>query len=172
MPIYALGDKVPSIDPTAYVHPDAVIIGAVEIGPEASVWPCAVLRGDESAIIVGARSSVQDGSVFHCTRTLPTVVGEGCVIGHMVHMEGCTVLDGALVGNGAVVLAGATVGEGAIVGANAVVTGGQVVPPGALALGVPAKVREGAADGEEIVGSMLAYVARGRRYRDELRRIG
>ena len=96
MPIYALGDAEPQIDPTAYVHPDAVIIGDVRIGPEASVWPHAVLRGDGAPITVGARSSVQDGSVLHCTPIHPTTVGEECVIGHLVHLEGCIVGNGSL----------------------------------------------------------------------------
>src|SRR5919106_5263427 len=104
MAIYALGEAVPAIDPTAYVHPDAVIIGNVRIGPEASVWPGAVLRGDGAPITIGARTSVQDGSVLHVTPIHPTTVGEGCVIGHLVHMEGCTVEDGALVGSGSIVL--------------------------------------------------------------------
>ena len=158
MPIYALGDLEPQIDPTAYVHPDAVIIGDVRVGPEASVWPGAVLRGDESHIAIGARTSIQDGSVLHCTHDLPTVVGEGCVVGHIVHLEGCTVADGALVGNGAVVLHRVVVGEGALVGSNAVVPNDVVIPPGAMALGVPALTAE-------------VYVARGHRYRKHLRRI-
>ena len=77
MPIYSLGELVPRIDPTAYIHPEAVIIGNVEIGPEASVWPNAVIRGDDSLISIGARSSVQDNAVLHCTAELPTIVGEG-----------------------------------------------------------------------------------------------
>src|SRR3954462_11354737 len=102
MPIYALGDLVPDIDPTAFVHPEAVIIGDVRIGAEASIWPCAVLRGDDAHIDIGAGTSVQDGSVVHCTAELDTVVGDHCVVGHIVHLEGCTIEDGALVGNGSV----------------------------------------------------------------------
>jgi carbonic anhydrase/acetyltransferase-like protein (isoleucine patch superfamily) len=171
VPIYALGDAVPHIDPAAYVHPDAVVIGNVRVGPGSSLWPGAVLRGDDGTIEVGARTSIQDGSVLHCTPSLPTVVGDDCVVGHIVHLEGCTVEDGALVGNGAIVLHRAVVGAGALVGANAVVPGAMVVPAGALALGVPARIREGAADPEMIRAAAESYVARGRRYRDELRRI-
>ena len=171
MPIYALGSAEPVIDPTAYIHPDAVIIGNVTIGPKSSVWPCAVLRGDDGRIVVGARSSIQDGTVVHCTSTLDTVVGDDCTVGHLVHLEGCTVESGALVGNGSVVLHRAVVGRGALVGSNAVVPNGMQIPPGALALGVPAKIREGGAD--EILTTMAAasYVERGRRFRTELRRI-
>ncbi len=173
MPIYALGDLVPSIHPTAYVHPDAVVIGDVELGEEASVWPGAVLRGDErGGIRVGARSSIQDGSVLHCTDHLTTVIGEECVIGHIVHLEGCTVQDRSLVGNGAVVLHEAVVSSGSIVGSNAVVPGGMVVPPGAMALGVPAKLREDAVKPDMIFWAMRSYVERARRYRDTMRQIG
>jgi carbonic anhydrase/acetyltransferase-like protein (isoleucine patch superfamily) len=172
MPIYALGDVEPRIDPLAYVHPDAVVIGDVQLGPESSVWPCAVLRGDDGEIRVGARTSVQDGSVVHCTPGLPTVVGDECVIGHMVHLEGCIIESGALVGNGSVVLHAAVVRSGAIVGSNAVVTGGLEVPTGMMALGVPAKLRP-AGDGSELMirTAMQSYVDRVRRYRAELRRL-
>ena len=171
MPIYALGDRAPQIDPDAYVHPDAVIIGNVVIGPESSVWPCAVLRGDDGLISIGARSSVQDGSVLHCTPHLPTIVGDDCVIGHIVHLEGCTIEDGALVGNGSVVLHRAIVRSGALVGSNAVVPGGMEVPSGAMALGVPARLRENSVRPEMITRPAQSYVARARQYRHELRRL-
>ena len=119
MPVYALGDQVPSIDATAYVHPDAVVIGAVTIGPQSSIWPNAVLRGDDGEIRIGARTSIQDCTVLHTTVDDPTVVGDECVIGHIVHLEGCTVMDRAMVANGAIVLHRSVVGTGAIVAANA-----------------------------------------------------
>jgi carbonic anhydrase/acetyltransferase-like protein (isoleucine patch superfamily) len=172
MPIYRLGDRVPAVDPDAFVHPDAVVIGDVRIGPEASVWPGAVLRGDYGTILVGGRTSIQDGTVVHAVAELPTVVGEGCVVGHLAHLEGCTVEDEALVGSGSVVLHRAVVGTGATVAANAVVTNNLVVPPQALALGVPAKIREGASDLGLIRRSAEVYVANARRYRSELERIG
>ncbi|HZM31284.1 MAG TPA: gamma carbonic anhydrase family protein [Acidimicrobiales bacterium] len=171
MPIYALGELVPSIDETAYVHPDAVLIGDVRLGPEASVWPGAVLRGDGAPITIGARTSVQDGSVLHVTPVHPTTVGEECVIGHLVHLEGCTIEDGSLVGSGAVVLHNAIVRSGGLVGAGAVVSGGLEVPAGAMALGVPAKIRPDSVDPASIRVGMLSYVERGRHYRDQLRRI-
>ena len=171
MPIYALGDAVPDIDPSAYVHPDAVVIGHVTIGPEASIWPCAVLRGDDGVITIGARTSIQDGSVVHCTPFLPTVVGANCVVGHIVHLEGCTIEDGALVGNGSIVLHRAVVGTGAIVGANAVVPGGMEIPAHTMALGVPAKLREGKVDPEMIAVACESYVARAKRFRQDLRRV-
>ena len=172
MAIYALGDSVPDIDPTAYVHPDAVVIGAVRVGPRSSIWPGAVLRGDDGSIVVGARTSIQDNCVLHTTLEHPTVVGDDCVIGHVVHLEGCTIESGCLVGNGAIVLHRVVVHTGAIVAANAVVLNDTDVPAGALAMGVPAKIREGAARPEEITSGVASYVARAERYRAELRRIG
>ncbi len=100
MPIYQLGDRVPTIDPTAYIHPEAVIIGDVTVGALATVWPSAVLRGDYGTIVIGDRSSVQDGTVIHAGPGFPTMVGEGCVIGHLAHLEGCTLEDDSLVGSG------------------------------------------------------------------------
>jgi carbonic anhydrase/acetyltransferase-like protein (isoleucine patch superfamily) len=143
----------------------------VVIGPGSSVWPCAVLRGDDGLISIGSRSSVQDGSVLHCTPELATVVGDDCVIGHMVHLEGCTVEDGALVGNGSVVLHRAIIRTGALVGSNAVVPAGMDVPTGAMALGVPAKLREGAVRPEMITWPAMSYVHRATQYRERLRRL-
>src|SRR5580658_3334208 len=104
MALYELEGVSPRVDPEAYVHPDAVVIGDVTIGPESSVWPGAVLRGDYGTIIIGARTSVQDGSVIHATAEISTTVGDGCVIGHLVHLEGCLLEDNSLVGSGSVVL--------------------------------------------------------------------
>ena len=172
MPIYALAGSEPRIDPDAFVHPDAVVIGDVTIGPDASVWPCAVLRGDFGTITVGAGSSIQDGTVIHAGPGFPTSVGAGCVVGHLAHLEGCTLDDGSLVGSGSVVLHHAVVETGATVGANAVVPNRMVVPSGALALGVPATLRAGASNPELIRLSAEEYVANGRRYRAGLRTVG
>jgi len=172
MPIYALGDIEPIIDSTAYIHPDAVVIGAVTIGAEASVWPCAVLRGDPGGIVVGPRTSVQDGTVVHTTPLHPTRIGAECVVGHNVHLEGCDIGDGVLIGSGAVVLNGAVVEAEALVGAGALVSGGMVVPRRAMALGVPATIKPDAVHPErQIRMGMEVYRERGRTYREQLRRI-
>lgn len=172
MPIYALGDAEPDIDPSAYVHPDAVVIGEVTIGAEASIWPCAVLRGDPGGIVVGARTSVQDGTVVHTTPLNPTRIGAACVIGHNVHLEGCTIGDGALIGSGAIVLNGAVVEGEALVAAGAVVSGSTTVPRRGMALGVPAKVKPDAVDPAlQIEPGMQVYLERGRTYRAQLRRL-
>ena len=172
MPIYEIEGVTPRIDVDAFVHPDAVVIGDVTIGPESSVWPGAVLRGDYGTITVGARSSIQDGTVVHAGPGFPTVIGDGCVVGHLTHLEGCTLEDESLAGSGSVILHWAVISTGATVGANAVVPNHVVVPPGALALGVPAKILEGRSDVAMIRISGLEYVNNAKRYRASLRQIG
>ena len=172
MPIYALGDIEPEIDSAAYVHPDAVIIGSVRLGAEASVWPTAVLRGDHGTIEVGARTSVQDGTVVHCTHHHATIIGAECVVGHNAHLEGCVVGDRCMIGSGSITLNRAIVGDGALVAAGALVPEGFKVPSGAMALGVPCRIRELNQPDGWIDAPMRAYLASARRYPAELRRIG
>jgi carbonic anhydrase/acetyltransferase-like protein (isoleucine patch superfamily) len=143
----------------------------VSIGPESNVWPGAVLRGDYGTISVGARTSVQDGTVIHAGPGFPTVVGDGCVIGHLAHLEGCTLEDGTLVGSGSVVLHHVLIGKGATVGANAVVPNRMHVPPGALAVGVPASLRPGQSNQNVIRVAAAEYVSNGHRFRTKLTRI-
>jgi carbonic anhydrase/acetyltransferase-like protein (isoleucine patch superfamily) len=169
--LYELGGVAPKIDPAAYVHPDAVIIGDVTLGAESSVWPSAVLRGDYGTITVGERTSVQDGTVIHAGPGFPTLIGNGCVIGHVAHLEGCTLEDDSLVGSGSVVLHWAVIGPGATVAANAVVTNHMEVPAGALALGIPARVLDGRSDQTMIRFSAEQYVANAARYKESLRRL-
>jgi carbonic anhydrase/acetyltransferase-like protein (isoleucine patch superfamily) len=171
MAIYALGDQVPQIDPTAYVHPDAIVIGTVSIGAQSSIWPGAVLRGDDGSIVIGARTSIQDGTVVHTTPFDHTTVGDDCVIGHLVHLEGCIIHNLAQVSSGAIVLHRAIVETGAIVAANAVVLNGMHVPAGALAVGAPAVIKEGKARQADIEIAVKAYVHKGERFRAQLRRI-
>lgn len=172
MAIYALGDLEPTIDPEAFVHPDATVIGDVRLGPQSSIWPATVLRGDSEPITIGARTSIQDGSVLHVAPSLPTTVGEDCVIGHLVHLEGCIVEDGSLVGSGAVVLHHAVIRTEALVGAGALVPRGMEVPSRAQALGVPAKLRPDSVDPELMVGlAAKLYVERAATYRAKLRRL-
>ena len=171
MAIYALGDLVPLIHPTAFVHPMATVIGDVEIGEESTIWPGAVLRGDNGQIRVGARTSIQDGTVVHCGPTFPTIIGDDCVIGHLAHLEGCILEDRCLVGSGSVVLHHAVVESGATVGANAVVGNRKVIPAGALAVGVPAVIKEGGSSAIVIEYSAKSYVDNGHRFRREMRQI-
>ena len=171
MAVYALGDSEPRIDSSAYVHPDAVIIGSVTIGAQSSVWPGAVLRGDGGEIRIGERTSVQDNAVLHTTPDWPTVVGSGCVLGHLIHLEGCTLEDDVLIGNAAMVLHRSVIHSGAIVAANSVVLNDVDIPTGALAAGSPVVIKPGRADIELIRDSAAAYVERIEQYRTSLRRL-
>jgi carbonic anhydrase/acetyltransferase-like protein (isoleucine patch superfamily) len=171
MPLYAIGEREPTIDPTAFVHPDAIVIGDVTIAAESTVWPTAVLRGDHGAIRVGAQTSIQDGTVVHCTATLDTVVGDRCVVGHRVHLEGCTIEDDCLIGSGAVILHRAIIRSGALVGAQALVTNGTEVPRLAMALGVPAKILPDRLQPGAHAETVATYVGNAHRYNAELRRL-
>lgn len=171
MPIYALGDVEPTIHPDAYVHPDAVVIGRVHVGAGSSIWPGAVLRGDDGDIVIGDRTSVQDGCVLHTTWVYPTVVGDDCVIGHLVHLEGCTIENRCLVGNGSIIMHQVKVCTGSVVAANSVLLNGTEVPSGALAAGSPAVIKPGKARLAEIDIAVDSYVQRAARFRRELRRV-
>src|SRR3954466_1169778 len=147
-----LDGKTPRVAGDAYLAPTAVLIGDVTIEAGASVWFGAVLRGDNSAIVIGKGSNVQDNCVIHCADGLPTVVGENVTVGHMAMLEGCTIGDGSLIGMGAIVLQRAQVGAGSLIAAGAVVGEGVEIPEGVLAAGVPAKVRK------ELAGSSQRWV--------------
>jgi carbonic anhydrase/acetyltransferase-like protein (isoleucine patch superfamily) len=135
------------------------------------VWPSAVLRGDYGTITVGESTSIQDGTVVHATHHKSTFIGSRCVIGHLAHLEGCTIEDGSLVGSGAVVLHDAVVRSGGLVGAGAVVSNGMEVPAKAMALGIPATMRLDAVPPGAIDVAVDMYVENGRRYKAELRRL-
>ncbi len=172
MPIYAIDDRVPDIDPAAYVSPEATVIGAVRLGPRSSVWPGAVLRGDYGTIVVGEATSIQDGAIIHATEELDTIIGDWVVVGHLAHIEGARIANRALIGVGSVVLHRAVVGEGATVGAGAVVTNDLEVPPAALAVGVPATIKPDRSRADLIELSAKVYVDNGARFKTGLRRIG
>jgi carbonic anhydrase/acetyltransferase-like protein (isoleucine patch superfamily) len=169
--IYALDDDVPDIDELAYVAPDAVVIGRVTIGPEASVWPGAVLRGDHGTITIGARTSVQDGTVVHCTARHPTVIGEDCVVGHNAHLEGCVVEPGCLIGSGSVTLNRVVIGAGSIVAAGAVLPEDFIVPAGSLVAGVPAAIKRSGVDTTWTQRAVQTYIETARHHRAGLRRL-
>mgnify|MGYP001183574539 CR=1 FL=1 len=140
MTIYQFKDFIPHIDDRAYVAQEAVIIGRITLGPNSSVWPGAVLRGDNEPITLGADSNIQDGAVLHTDPGYPCTIGERVTIGHQAMLHGCTIEDGALIGIQAVILNGAVIGKESLVGAGALVTEGKVFPPRSLILGSPAKV--------------------------------
>jgi carbonic anhydrase/acetyltransferase-like protein (isoleucine patch superfamily) len=144
--------KTPSVHPSAFVAPTAVLIGDIEIGAEASIWFGVVVRADNGPIRIGARSNVQDNAVLHVSEGGKTIVGADVTIGHGAIMEDCTIEDGALVGTRAVVLNGATVGRRSLVAAGSVVAANFVVPAATLVAGAPAVVKK------PLEGSAAAWV--------------
>ncbi|NDV62462.1 gamma carbonic anhydrase family protein [Puniceicoccales bacterium CK1056] len=132
--------RQPEVDPSAYVASSVVMMGAVKIGPRASVWPLCVLRGDIEEIEIGEGSNVQDGTIVHLADDLGVKIGKYVTIGHAAMIHACTIEDECLIGMKATVLDGAVIGKRSIVGAGAVVTKNMQVPPGSLVLGMPAKV--------------------------------
>jgi carbonic anhydrase/acetyltransferase-like protein (isoleucine patch superfamily) len=162
----------PRIAPDAYIADDATLVANVEVGPEASVWHQAVMRGDVARIVLGARSNVQDGAVVHTADDLPAIIGQLVTVGHKAIVHACTVEDEVLVGMGSIILDGARVGTRSIIGANATVKQGMEIPPGSLVLGTPAKIVRMLSDAEqdEIKMWALRYVRLSREYlavRDE-----
>jgi phenylacetic acid degradation protein len=148
MPCYEIDGVVPVIDPSAYVHPSAVLIGDVIVGPGCYVGPCASLRGDFGRIVLRAGSNVQDACVLHSFPNHELVVEENGHIGHGAVLHGCTVRRDAMVGMNAVVMDKAEVGEQAIVAACAFVPAGRILPPRTLSVGAPAKVLRELGEGE------------------------
>ncbi|HET6549418.1 MAG TPA: gamma carbonic anhydrase family protein [Solirubrobacter sp.] len=158
--------RTPRVADDAFVAPTAVLIGDVTVSEGASVWFGAVLRGDNSAIVIGPGSNVQDNCVIHCADDLPTIVGANVTVGHMAMLEGCRIGDGALIGMGAIVLQRASVGAASLVAAGAVVGEGVEIPDGMLAAGVPARVKKELAGASQrwVETAALEYQAKRLRY--------
>jgi carbonic anhydrase/acetyltransferase-like protein (isoleucine patch superfamily) len=139
MAIYRLGETSPSIDPTAWVAPSADLIGDVRLGPRASVWFGAIIRADNTPIILGEETNFQDGAIGHSDPGGPLTIGARVTVGHQAILHGCTVEDEALIGLGARILNGAVIGAQCIVGAGALVTEGKMFEPRSLIVGSPAR---------------------------------
>jgi carbonic anhydrase/acetyltransferase-like protein (isoleucine patch superfamily) len=131
----------PAIAATAWVAPNATLVGRVSLGENASVFYGSVLRADVDSITIGEGSNIQDNVSVHCDAGIPTTVGRGVSVGHSAVLHGCAVEDDCLIGMSATVLNGAVIGRESLVAAGAVVLEGTVIPPGSLVAGVPAKVR-------------------------------
>lgn len=130
----------PSVPATAFIAPNATLIGDVTLGEQASIWPNAVLRGDINSITVGARSNVQDGSVLHLSAEHGCHIGEDVTVGHMAMLHACTIGNEVLIGMGAIILDGVEIGDRCIIGAGSLVTQNKKIPPGSMVMGSPAKV--------------------------------
>lgn len=173
MAIYTLDGASPAIAPDAWVAPSADLIGDVQLGAEASVWFGAVIRADNTAIIVGARSNIQDGATLHSDPGAPLIVGAGCTVGHRAILHGCTIGANVLVGMGATILNGAVIGDDCLVGAGALVTEGKVYPPRSLIVGSPARAVRTLDDATvaKLRMSAAVYVAKARSYAVSLRTV-
>ena len=159
--------KAPRIGEGVFLAETCALIGDVSIGDGSSIWYSTVLRADVMSIRIGARTSLQDGTVVHVTsEEFGTVVGDDCTVGHGVILHGCTVEDLCLIGMGSTVLDGARVGRGSLVGAGALVTPGTDIPPGSLVLGAPARVVRpiNQKEREQIEYAAGVYVELARRY--------
>jgi carbonic anhydrase/acetyltransferase-like protein (isoleucine patch superfamily) len=174
MAIYQLGEDAPEIDASAYIAESANLIGKVTVEANASVWFGVTIRGDNERITIGENSNVQEGTVMHTDMGYPLVVGKNVTIGHQAMLHGCTVGDGALIGIQAVVLNGAKIGKGCLVGAGAVVTEGKEFPDNSLILGAPAKVVRTLTEQDltRFQAGAASYVARGQRFKADLKKIG
>lgn len=162
--------RTPKIAASAYIDPQAVVIGDVTIGEDSSVWPCVVVRGDVNFIRIGARTNIQDGSVLHVMRDIhPLILGDNVTIGHGAVLHGCTIESRCLIGMGAIILNGAKIGAGSIVAAGTLVPEGTDVPFGSLFMGHPGKFRRAltAADQEAIDAYAQRYVEYGATYKAE-----
>src|SRR5438552_907433 len=169
MPIYPYQGKYPTIGKDCYIAPTATLIGDVTLGDGASVWFGAVLRGDVSPIVIGARTNIQDGTVIHGEDGCPTVIGDDVTVGHGAIIHAAQVGDRVLVGMGAVLLSRCRVDSDTIIGARALVTEEAHLPGGVLALGMPARPKRALTDSERehILGSARHYVEHAARYMQE-----
>ena len=151
----------PSVHATAFVHTTAIVIGYVEIGERASIWPTAVLRGDMGLISIGSETSIQDGAVCHDTggRSV-TRVGNRVTVGHRAILHGCTVEDECLIGMGAIIMDNAVIGKGSIIGAGSVISPGKIIAPGSVMMGAPARLvrQAGQVERDMIEHGWRAYV--------------
>lgn len=171
MPHYQLEERIPQIDPTAWVAPNAVLIGLVECAEQSSVWWNAVLRGDNESIVIGPRTNVQDGCIFHTDPGAPLILEADVTIGHKVMLHGCRVGQGSLIGIGTTILNHAVIGEHCLVGAGTLIPERKIYPPRSLIMGTPGKVVRELTDEEvaRLKNSAAKYVQNAARYREYLR---
>ncbi|MED3728705.1 gamma carbonic anhydrase family protein [Priestia filamentosa] len=168
--IISYNEKEPDIHKTAFIAPGAYVIGDVEIGKETTIWFNAVLRGDEGAIKIGKKCSIQDNSTIHLYAGCPVTVEDEVTIGHNVILHGCTIGRRSIIGMGSTILDGAQIGEECIIGANSLIPSGKVIPPRSLVMGSPGKVvREiNEKDLEVIQLSIDSYVQKGYEFKKNL----
>ena len=173
MTLYALDGIEPTVAETAWIAPDANLIGKVIVEEGASVWFGSTLRGDNEPITVGKGSNVQENTVCHTDPGCPLIIGENCTIGHKVMLHGCIIGNNTLIGMGATILNGAKIGNNCLIGAGALITENKVIPDGSLVMGVPGKVvrelDEAAIEG--LTKSAQGYQANAQRFKAGLRHV-
>lgn len=168
---YSIGDRRVEVDGSAWVAPNATLVGSVVLQRDSSVWFNAVIRGDNDVITVGERSNVQDGSVLHTDTGVRLTIGRDVTVGHMVILHGCTIGDGTLVGIKSIVLNHARIGRNCLIGANTLVTEGKDIPDRSLVMGSPGKVIRQLTDDElaRVMANADHYVHKIALYRDALK---
>ncbi len=173
MTLYRIGSAEPQLSNQAWVAPSADLIGDVRLGTAASVWFGAVLRGDNTPIILGDETNFQDGAIGHSDSDFPLMIGARVTVGHQAILHGCTIAPDCLIGMAARILNGATIETDCIVGAGALVTEGRSFPKGSLILGVPARVVRKITDEERRTLRMSAahYAQKAKFYAAELKPI-
>ncbi|WP_448657961.1 gamma carbonic anhydrase family protein [Sphingomonas sp. CJ99] len=173
MSLYAIDGKGPVLGTDAWVAPSADLIGDVRLGDGASIWFGAVARGDNTPILIGARSNVQEGAMLHSDPGAPLTIGQDCTIGHHAILHGCTLGNRVLIGMGAIVLNNAHIPDDCIVGAGALVTEGKTFEPGTLIIGSPARAVRTLDDAAKagLIASAAGYAARARHYAAGLKRV-
>ena len=171
MALYSLANRKPTLGHDAWIAPNAIVIGDVRLGDNASIWWSAVVRGDNDTITIGANSNIQDGSVLHADEGVPLTIGANVTVGHLVMLHGCTVGDESLIGIKSVILNKAVIGRHCIIGANSLIAEGKVIPDRSLVMGSPGKVVRQLSDEEVALLRHAAqgYVDNARRYRAELK---
>ena len=174
MALYALDDLTPSLAEGAWAAPSADLIGDVRLGKRASVWFGAVIRADNTPILIGDESNIQDGAVGHSDPDAPLIIGAGVTVGHQAILHGCTIGDGCLIGMGARILNGAVLGANCLVGAGALVTEGKMFEPGMLIVGSPARAVRALSEEQiaQLAMSAAHYADKAAHYSAALKAIG
>jgi carbonic anhydrase/acetyltransferase-like protein (isoleucine patch superfamily) len=171
MPLYRLGDAEPLLEPGAWAAPSADLIGDVRLAARASVWFGAVIRADNTTIVIGEESNIQDGAIGHSDPGFPLTIGARVTVGHQAILHGCTLKDDCLIGMGARILNGAVIESDCLVGAGALVTEGKTFPAGSLIVGSPARVLRPLTDQEKQALRISAahYAQKAAHYAEQLR---